>query len=321
MSPKKVLVVIPTAANELDLSRINTVVGNISNRVRQLNLQPIFLVVCRKGQVGLVRERLKESDEQINFKFVKNVGLGDKLFTGFSHGLRKYSPDYVLPFMADFEMESEHADKLLQPLLQENADFVTAKWPSDYSSALEFPLPQYLIETRISAGAIYADPHFHPQDLRVYPAVNLALKEGNKPQTFTGLFAFRAGSWPTLKHGVSHSFKGVESHVVNWGFEPALLLSALKHNLHVAVPSVPRGFEHPLVTPEEKRFFTEKRIIQFSNAMSVIRQFLVNSRQPEKVPHFDDFVAREKERMKKSPLFRDRQKDLIDKFKPKFLYH
>lgn len=319
---KKVLVVVTTSGTELDLGRIKNVVHNIGEKSRKLKLNPVFLVSCYTNRSG-VEKKLSDSEEKVSFVDAPKNGYGNALLSGFAKGIREHKPDYVLPFPADFVGESEHVDKLLKPLIGGvNADFVAGRWVREgYSSALEYPLPQYLNETRITGGLIYADPHFHPTDLRIFPAINEALRKGSKLQTYTGMWAFKARHWKTIAKHLFTSLKGAESEYGQFGFEPAVLLSVLHSNLKIASPTVERGYEHDDPTPQERDSIIEKRLQQFHQGVHVIRTFLKNSGQTEKIPHFEKYAEIVERRLRSSPLFRERHKELIEKFKPKFLYH
>ncbi|MCX6767231.1 MAG: hypothetical protein NTY90_00665, partial [Candidatus Micrarchaeota archaeon] len=244
-------------------------------------------------------------------------GFGSAVLEGIRKGLRAEKPDYVMTMFADYQMESRHLGGVIKPLASGAADFVSSAWKHGHATALEYPLPQYLNETRVSAAVTYANPHFKPRNLNPYAAVPQALGEGRAFQVFSGVFGFPAKAWPVLEKQLA-AFGGASGHVNSWGLEPALMLSALNARLRVSNAFFSRGYEHPF--PTDRKKFVRSRLQQFDSGMAVVKHFLAATGQREKLSALEPVISQERKRIENSPLKRPFHERLVKEFRPTFLY-
>jgi len=320
---RKVLVVIPTSARGVDLQRISGVVQNVAQGVRNVNLQPIFIIAhTPKGRRALKKKL--PSNIGVNFVSVKKKGFGNALIAGINAGMRKHKPAFVMTIMSDFLRESEHAGEFLTPLVAENGvDFITGAWRN--SSGLEYSRPQYLNETGASMALSLANPAVQapPYDAkRPNAAFSKLFREGKVFQTYTGQLGFKASVWSGLQAQLKRTFSGAKESVGGWGIEPALLLCALHPELSLSVANshFPRGAEHGLVLPKDAAQHRKSRLNQFDDSMRVIRAYLRATGQVEKIAHIDGAAALRRRRIKEASLYFNHEKAIAEKKGIEFLY-
>ncbi len=321
MAQRKVLVVIPlTRPGPLDLQRVGSVVRNMGNGIRTRGLTPVFHVAYSAGGKKALRKAIGSTIEEMSFfKVRKGIGFGEALINLIDGGVKKHSPDFVMPGYGDYLRESEEtADMLKQVVRRNGPDFATGAWKRFFDTRLELPHPQYLNEIAASGAVTYANPRFKPRDFQPQLAIGQAVNEGKSFQTFGGFFILRAVKWNELKKELYSTLKGAKEFYHGWGAEPALLLSALNRGMRVENVFFHRGYEHDFPTEREK--FVASRLNQFEHAMGVVKHFLAATLQTEKLGRFDDAVEQQRKKIEESPLVWKHYERAKEKIKPEFRY-
>lgn len=312
---KTILVVIPTSGSHLDLARIREVVTDTAKGARTNGLNPLFVIVPTRATKQKIQEVLTDTSKRVEHLLPKDERFGASILEGIEHGLAKHRPHFVMAMYGDYAQEAKHSGEFIQQAIAPGAsEVMTGAWKKPRTTALELPHPQVLNELGVSSAVTYANPHFHPDDLRPGAALAKARKEGMALQTYSGLFFIRSTAWRAIRTQLQTTLKGAEEHYKGWAVEPAIVLAALNTGIRVKNAFFERGYEHPFPKPNEQQRFIEGRLQQYDAGISVVKHFLTARGEHEKAAHLIQAAKNWRRRIETSSLRRKYHQKLKEKF-------
>jgi len=288
-----VAVVIPTIGREYVAKTLPLVIKNISRSVQKVGTKPFFIIEDSTpgGLKSEVLDLIRETGEKVTIVPAQGLGANEAWERGFKLATRRGAVA-MLGCCDDFVSESRHFDKLVKPLLEGRAELTTGAWKEYGRNILSFPKPQYLSEIWVSRLMNYANPRF---DSRAFDS-NPFLKNPNSFQAFTGIVGLTPKALKQISHFVDKTFEKsspeIKRKLSGWGYDPMRILVALSLGLRTAnVGFASRRFEHKTPATKELSRFVASRLSQYTDAVDVLREFIVRTNQSHKLKQFDKMAA------------------------------
>lgn len=146
------LVIVP-AYNEAEV---------IEQTLEELRRYARQIVVVDDGSMDDTKEKAEKMGVKV-LRHCANFGYGGALKTGFSYGLRYFQVPYFISFDADGQHDPSYLENLLEPLLEDEADYVLGSRfigtePSEIALARRLGSKIFSIGTSAILGQKISDP-------------------------------------------------------------------------------------------------------------------------------------------------------------------